>query len=68
VPNSKLQGLITYSYLTKKDNSFAYVQSVSYKDSIFRQFIGEHDILNEIKYIDNEVPNVKSELTNITYL
>ena len=55
-------GLITYGYMTKLGNSFSHVKTVSFKDSVIRQFIGEHDILNEIEYINSDFKNPKIEL------
>ena len=68
ISNSELNGLLTYSYSVDKDNSFAHVQTVSYNDSIFKQFIGEHDILHDIQYVNSTTLNVKQELMNISYI
>lgn len=61
-------GMITYGYMTKLDNSFSRVKTVSFKEPIIRQFIGEHDILKEIEYINPDTKNPKIELMEFYYI
>lgn len=66
--NNELLGIITYSYNLTQGNNYQHVKSVSYNDATVRQFIGEHDILQEINTIDGSIRDWKKELTNLCYL
>lgn len=64
--NKKLTGLMTYSYYTEVKNTFKDIYSVKIEDFTLQQFIGEYDILKEIKnvYVGNEYyKNPKTEIT-----
>lgn len=49
--NEKLTGIVTYSYYKEVENTFKNIYSVEIEDFTLQQFIGEHNILEEIKYI-----------------
>jgi hypothetical protein len=66
--NNDLLGLITYSYNITQGNNYAHVKSVFYNDATVRQFIGEHDILQEINTINGVTKDWKKELTDLCYL
>ncbi len=63
ISNSPLVGLITYSYKIKQGNTFSVVETISYDNPSFRQFIGEHNILEEIHN-----SNPKTQLTELYYI
>ena len=67
VSNRALRGQITFGYEIKNDRSFSVVDDVTYSDAIHRQFIGHHDILHEISYINN-LPDLKRRLANWYYI
>lgn len=49
--NTHLTGSMTYSYFTKQANHFNKIADVHVEEAPARQFIGEHDIIQEIEYI-----------------
>ena len=49
IANRYLSGQITYSYFTNKEYNFGLIENVSMDDCSIQQFIGEHDILQEIR-------------------
>lgn len=68
--NAQLTGQVLYSYYDKPKNSFDKIESIEVVEVPTRQFIGEHDILEEITCVYNSatntwVKNPKIELLNI---
>lgn len=49
VENSKLSGKMTFSFVTTYTSEFENIKNVVINDCGIRQFIGEHDILKELK-------------------
>ena len=50
-------GSLTYGYYSKLTNYFDTIMSVAYEDIPLRQFIGEHDVLDELTDIRTDVQN-----------
>ena len=66
--NSKLTGLITYSYFTTPSNTFGIINNVVMNDCSIDQLIGEHNILEKISqfsYDQNKfIKNPKRKITD----
>lgn len=50
---SSLNGQMTYSYYTTTSNIFSTILDVQVNEIPVRQFIGEHDVFQEILYVEN---------------
>lgn len=52
------QGSLTYAYYSKIQNRFDSITGIEAFDTPLRQFIGEHNILEEIQNVKREVQNI----------
>lgn len=49
------QGTLTYAYYGQEKNRFSSIENIQIQDIPLMQFIGEHDILNEIQDIKTQI-------------
>lgn len=66
-------GWMTYKYKVKAINSFDKISNLSLEDVPARQFIGEHNIIQEIEYVydssmEEYVKNPKIDITTFYYI
>lgn len=68
---SSVNGSITYSYYAIQENNFNKVSNVTIQEVAVQQFIGEHDIIQEITCVkddeDNWIINPKIQITKFLY-
>lgn len=69
---SSLVGSMTYGYYSTQSNIFSKISNVVVDEVPLRQFIGEHDIIKELTYIQdaygNWVKNPKVEIIKFLYI
>lgn len=69
---SSLIGSMTYGYYSTQTNIFSKINNVIVNEVPMRQFIGEHDIIKELTYIqdnyNNWVKNPKVEVAKFLYI
>ena len=51
------QGTLTYAYYSKVQNRFNSISNISIEDVPLQQFIGEHDVYDEIEDLKTEIQN-----------
>ena len=66
IVNENLQGLITYSYFTTVENTFGLIENVVMDDCSVEQFIGEHNILQDIRDFKYNDIYIKHPIKTVT--
>lgn len=70
--NTTLTGSMTYAYQSVQSNTFDKIEDVHVIEIPAQQFIGEHDVIKEIAYVQDDngnwIKNPKVEIVSFLYL